>query len=46
MRIVVKSKIRKEAEQNINFVEKSTLNEYQNLLDKNNFEQKNLVEQK
>lgn len=46
MRIVVKTKIRKDAKENMNLVEKMTQNEYKNLLDKNIFEQKNLVEQK
>lgn len=46
MRIVVKTKIRKDAKENMNLVEKTTQNEYKNLLDKNIFEQKNLVEQK
>ena len=46
MRIVLKAKIRKDAEQNSNIVEKSTQNEYLNLLDNNLVKQKSLVEHK
>jgi hypothetical protein len=38
--------MRKDAEQNSYLVEKNTQNEYQNLLDTNILQQKNLVEQK
>ncbi|CAG9799303.1 unnamed protein product [Chironomus riparius] len=46
MRIVLKSKIRKDAEQNSNFVEKKSQNEYLKLFDSNLVKHKNLVEQK
>jgi len=46
MTIILRSKIRKNAEQNSSHAEKNTQNKYQNLLEANILEQKNLVEQK
>lgn len=46
MTIVLRSKIRKNAELNSNIVEKNTQNKYQNLMEANILEQKNLLEQK